>query len=137
MSEQKKPQTDFKVSDLEVAKLILERDCSQFRTEKLDELLNKIGENQGFMDAKEGQQSAGRERQWSWNPDRIKWTEDEGTKGKYQRYPAAGEKVEQTDDYKAMIEDLKQHKNRLTRDQYFYWIFDTDLSTVGRKKKQA
>jgi hypothetical protein len=37
-----------KLSDFEVALLILERDISQYRVERCDELLNQVGEAKGF-----------------------------------------------------------------------------------------
>ena len=69
-----------------------------------------------------------------WNPSRIKWVETEGFKGKYERYPAEGVKVEGNRDYWNMLKDLKAHGGKLTRNSYFYWIFK-DGSTVGRKKR--
>lgn len=73
-------------------------------------------------------------KSWSWNPDSIKWTKAEGLRGEYERYPAKGEKVEMTRDYKNLLEDLKAHNGKLTRDDYFYWLFSSDSSTIGRKK---
>jgi len=67
----------------------------------------------------------------SWDPSKIKWTNADGSKGPY-------EKAEQQngEDFKAMLEDLKQHSGKLTRDNMFYWIFHrSDQTTVGRKKR--
>jgi len=33
-----------------------------------------------------------------------------------------------------MLKDLKEHGGRLTREGYFYWVFQ-DQATVGRKKR--
>lgn len=68
------------------------------------------------------------------DPGKIAWKEAEGAKGKYDRYPAEGEKAESTDDYKNILADLKKHDGRMTRDGYFYWLF-TDSATIGRKRK--
>jgi hypothetical protein len=70
----------------------------------------------------------------AWNPDTIKWQQTEGFKGVYERYPAEGQKAEATADYKMMLEDLKAHDGRLTKDSFFYWMF-SDKATVGRKMK--
>jgi hypothetical protein len=69
-----------------------------------------------------------------WNPEKIPWTQTKGTRGDYERYPAEGQKIEAIPDYKALLQDLKEHKNFLFRDGYNYWLF-VDLATVGRKKK--
>lgn len=71
---------------------------------------------------------------WSWSPEKIKWVETEGFRGKYERYPGIEEKAESTSDYKALLEDLKRHNGKLTREGWFYWLFE-DASTVGRKKR--
>jgi len=71
----------------------------------------------------------------NWNPHKIKWVEDSGFKGPYERYPPNQQKAEATDDYKNMLSDLKTHDGKLTRDGMFYWVFE-DATTVGRKKKQ-
>jgi len=70
----------------------------------------------------------------TWNPEKIKWEQAVGSNGPYQRYPAEGQKVEATEDYRNMVRDLKAHNGRLTRDGYFYWLF-RDKATVGRKKR--
>lgn len=52
MSEEKKPQVDFsKLTDLEISLLVIERDVSQYRVERIDEILNKIGEARGIAEA--------------------------------------------------------------------------------------
>jgi hypothetical protein len=40
-----------KLTDFEISLLILERDVSQYRVERYDELLNRIGEAKGFVEA--------------------------------------------------------------------------------------
>jgi len=64
----------------------------------------------------------------SWDSGKVKWTEEEGFKGKYDK----SEDVNHPE-FKMMLKDLQQHKGRLTREGYFYWIFQNG-STVGRKK---
>lgn len=68
------------------------------------------------------------QRQWTWDPTRIKWTSDEGFKGPYEKtedYTSA--------DYKALLADLQAHKGKLTRDGVFYWTFENG-ATIGRKQ---
>jgi len=38
-----------------------------------------------------------------------------------------------TEHFKEMLKDLKKHDEKLTRKDFFYWIFN-DSATVGRKK---
>lgn len=72
----------------------------------------------------------------NWDPSKIKWVQAEGSKGPYQRYPDQDQKAEATDHYKNMLADLKNHDGRMTRDRYFYWVFQ-DGATVGRKLRKA
>ena len=71
----------------------------------------------------------------AFDPEKIKWVQAEGFSGPYQRYPAKGEKVELTQDYKALLKWLKEHDGKATYDGYFYWLFN-DGATIGRKKRQ-
>jgi hypothetical protein len=66
----------------------------------------------------------------SWDPGKVKWTEEEGFKGKYEK----SEDVNNPD-FKAMLKDLQEHKGRMSHQGYFYWVF-TNGATVGRKKKE-
>lgn len=121
MSERKSqvPQVDVsRLSDLEIAMLIIERDVAQFKAERIDELLNKVGEVRGYVQAEK----------WMWDPNKITWVETEGTKGLYDKASPQA-----TNDFKAMLTNLKEHNGKLTRDGFFYWVF-TDQATVGRKK---
>ncbi|MCW4008339.1 MAG: hypothetical protein NWF09_06625 [Candidatus Bathyarchaeota archaeon] len=68
------------------------------------------------------------QRQWTWDPTRIRWERDEGFKGPYEKtedYTSA--------DYKALLADLQAHKGKLTRDGIFYWTFENG-ATIGRKQ---
>ena len=107
MSEEKKP------SDLEFAKMLSEvRNGLQACVESIDAYLNLLSK------ATLGE----------WNPDNVKWIEQEGTKGIYEKAH-----FQDTTDFKAMLEDLKKHNGKVTRAGVFYWLF-TDEQTVGRKK---
>ena len=70
-----------------------------------------------------------------WEPSEIKWVEAEGMRGPYQKYPGTNQKEESTSDYQNLIQDLVNHKEKLTKDGYFYWLF-SDGATVGRKKQK-
>jgi len=66
-----------------------------------------------------------------WDPGKIKWTEEEGTKGPYEK----SEDVNSLD-FKGLVKDLNAHKGALNKDGYFYWLFENG-ATVGRKKRKA
>jgi len=72
----------------------------------------------------------------TWDPNKINWSQETGQKGSYERYPAKDKKAESTDDYKNMLQDLKNHKGAFNRNGFFYWVF-TDQATVGRRQKQG
>jgi len=91
----------------------------------IDEYLNFLGQKM--------------EEKRPWDASRIRWVQDHGSSGPYERYPAQGTKAESTDDYRNMVEDLKAHSGKLSRAGMFYWLFQ-DSATVGRKaqgKKEA
>lgn len=71
----------------------------------------------------------------SWDPGKIRWNQAEGARGKYERYPMPDQKAEATEDYKAMLADLKAHDGRMIRAGYFYWLF-RDSVTIGRKQRR-
>jgi len=64
-----------------------------------------------------------------WDPSKIRWEKSEGPKGEYER----SEDVNNPE-FKAMLKDLAQHNGKLTKDEFFYWVFQNG-STVGRKKR--
>jgi hypothetical protein len=68
---------------------------------------------------------------FSWTPDKIKWEKAQGSKGEFERSLDIN-----NPEFKAMLRDLAEHKGRLMRDGWFYWIFKNG-STVGRKKREA
>jgi len=67
---------------------------------------------------------------WTWNPDKIpwKWADKPGPKGPYEKSEDLN-----NPEFKAMLKDLQEHKGRLQRNAFFYWVFQNG-STVGRKK---
>jgi len=70
------------------------------------------------------------EAQAPWNPSLIVWTEAEGPSGKYERSEDLNNR-----DFKSMIKDLADHNGKLTRGDFFYWLF-VNGTTVGRKKRK-
>lgn len=68
-----------------------------------------------------------RSRLWRWEPSRIKWRKVKGLKGEYER-------AENRDniEFRRLVEDLKAHGGKLTREGLFYWLFQ-DREIVGRK----
>lgn len=66
----------------------------------------------------------------SWNPERIKWMQAEGSSGPYEK----SEDVNSLD-FKEMLKDLAAHSGKFFRDGYFYWTFQNG-ATVGRKKRK-
>ncbi|MEM3536680.1 MAG: hypothetical protein QXF44_02765 [Candidatus Bathyarchaeia archaeon] len=70
-----------------------------------------------------------KETKIGWIPDQIKWEQAEGSSGPYQ----LSEDVKNPE-FKAMLKDLQAHGGRLTREGWFYWVFQNG-TTVGRKKR--
>jgi len=68
----------------------------------------------------------------TWDPSKIKWVQDEGARGPYERADPQGLK---NSDFDLMLKDLKAHNGRLTRDGFFYWVFE-DQARVGRKQRK-
>jgi hypothetical protein len=64
-----------------------------------------------------------------WNPNNISWQEAQGTSGPYER-----SKDTDNPEFQLMLKDLQAHNGKLTRNGYFYWLFQ-DGTTVGRKKR--
>ena len=65
-----------------------------------------------------------------WNPANILWALAEGNRGPYERSQDSA-----NPDFSALLEDLNEHDGRLSKDGYFYWIFQ-DSKTVGRKRRK-
>ena len=65
-----------------------------------------------------------------WNPDKIKWTQAQGSKGPYER----SEDVNNLE-FKAMLKELGSHSGKIQRNGFFYWTFQNG-HTVGRKRRK-
>jgi len=64
-----------------------------------------------------------------WDPNKIIWSEAEGTSGPYEKADPQGLNGS---DFDLMLKDLKSHGGKMMRDDIFYWVFK-DGATVGRK----
>lgn len=73
-------------------------------------------------------EAAASEVEGSWNPEKISWTQQEGTKGPFEKSEDFN-----NPDHKEMVKDLAAHQGKLYRDGVFYWVFQNG-SVVGRKK---
>jgi len=70
------------------------------------------------------------DKEIQWDPNMVVWVKKDGDRGPYElAEPDPNNKV-----YQAMLQDLKAHDGKLTKDGYFYWVF-TDGKAIGRKKK--
>jgi len=68
-----------------------------------------------------------------WNPENIKWEQAQGPSGPYER---AGPKENAGNpDFEALIADLDQHNGKLTKQNWFYWLF-SNRDAVGRKQQR-
>ena len=64
---------------------------------------------------------------------KIVTRQTEGKSGYYLKASAADN--QNNPDFEALIEDLKQHDNKLTKQGYFCWLF-SDNKTVGMKQSK-
>ena len=99
-------------------------------TEKEDTVLMALLD---FLNAVEAGITAAKqiikEAKLGWDPNKIKWFEAEGSSGPYQRSEDFN-----NPEFKLMLKDLQHHGGKLTRNGYFYWVFQNG-TTVGRKKR--
>ena len=94
--------------------LVKLRDAAQLMADAANEYLERL---------------APKDEKHNWDPNKIPWKEAQGTRGLYDR----SEEVDNLQ-FKAMVKDLAAHKGKLSRDGYFYWLFQSG-SVVGRKKR--
>ena len=70
-----------------------------------------------------------KEAKIGWDPNAIKWEDAQGISGPYQRSEDAD-----NPEFKTMLKDLAAHNGKLTKEGWFYWLFQNG-TTVGRKKR--
>jgi hypothetical protein len=91
------------------------------------EFLNAV--EAGIASARQLIKEAKKEAKIGWDPEQIKWEEAQGMAGPYQR----SEDVNNPE-FKAMLKDLQAHDGKLTKEGWFFWVFQNG-TTVGRKKR--
>jgi hypothetical protein len=62
--------------------------------------------------------------------EKIKWTEAEGPKGKFDKSEDAN-----NSEFKKLVKTLAEHDKKMTIGSYFVWLFENG-STIGRKKRK-
>ena len=102
----------------EVENLVLIRDCLTMTLDGINKLLEKT-----------------EPKQTQPNVDIMKLVtrQTEDKSGYYLK--ASAEDNQNNPDFEALIEDLKQHDNKLTKQGYFCWLF-SDNKTVGMKPRK-
>jgi len=110
------------MSEKEIQKIKAELDAV---FEGLSFILSKIEEIEKVYEQ-------GQSEIWIWDCDKVQWVQDEGARGPYERADPQGLNGS---DFDLMLKDLKAHNGRLTRDGFFYWVFQ-DQARVGRKKSK-
>ena len=70
-----------------------------------------------------------KEAKIGWDPSAIKWEDAQGISGPYQRSEDAD-----NPEFKTMLKDLQAHNGKLTKEGWFYWLFQNGTA-VGRKKR--
>jgi hypothetical protein len=99
----------------DVEALVKLRDAFKMASDAIDE----------YVDTFSPKETAG----FTWNPEKIKWVQTEGSSGPYER----SEDVNNPE-FKAMLKDLAEHQGKFQCEGYFYWAFQK-ASVVGRKKR--
>lgn len=92
-------------------------------------------EGELLEDTKKAIENEKRGEEHAWDPNKSSWQQAEGARGPYERFPAPGQRAEATLDYQNMLKDIRDHGDRMTRGDFFYWVF-TDGATVGRKQRR-
>ncbi len=65
----------------------------------------------------------------TYDPNSIRWEQAQGQAGPYERSEDTN-----NPNFKQLTKDLTAHQGKLSRNGYFYWLFNNS-STVGRKKR--
>lgn len=110
----------------EERKLILEKrlKAQEAKMEALSAGLNAI-----LIDFDKIDEAKKAQKERPWDSGKVKWGKVQGAKGPYEKADPQA-----TPDFRKMLADIKQHGGKLSRDEWFYWVF-TDQATVGRKKR--
>jgi hypothetical protein len=140
MSEKKSPIDLSKVSDFDVQRLIIDRDCSQYRTERIDALLNEIGAQKGCNEAaKEGAKIGAAKEEISEEPlNALSYENGESDRGPYQ---AARLPQNNNASFQRCLNILKRNISEKAHTfsekswDHSYWLGDNGTAIFSRKKK--
>ena len=120
-----KTQFDFsKLTDGEVATLVVERDVSQYRVERIEQLLNDIGQAKGFSDAEKEELDF----------DKLIWEEKRSEKGAY--WQTSDKANNNSDLWQRLKIKLHQNNGFWQNQGYKYW-FDMGRDDTADRRKIA
>ena len=71
---------------------------------------------QEWLEAQAPKEKESRKEASSWDHSKIKWTQEQGTKGPYEK----SEDFKRLD-HKALIRELAAHKGKMSHEGLFYW----------------
>jgi len=132
------PQIDVsKITDFEISLLLLERDVSQYRVERFDDLLNKIGEAKGFAEAENKPASFVPEQTFL----TLKWEPAKGER--LGEFEVANKNSNLPDKWSHAYKILRQN-NAVINSRYHapnyehsYWLYGEDRIYRQKRKQQT
>jgi hypothetical protein len=121
-----------KISDFEISVLVIERDVAQYRVERLDELLNKIGEKKGYINSAKKESSSQPDHPEVY--ERLNWENRDNEHGPFQMLRK--DNCNDTQLFNHLDAMLKQNKNNVSIGDWHYWAGDPGY-IFRRRKKQS
>lgn len=122
----------LKLSDFEVSMLIIERDACQYKKERIDELLNKVGAAKGLTDAEKEKVTKPAAPEAALDVSKLFWEKKQGEKGEYKQ---TSEKANQNCDvWKQLKAKVKEHKGFWQNGDYKFWFHQQDEGVIDRRK---
>ena len=142
-SGEKKAQVDVgKLTDLEILLLVIERDVSQFKMERIDELLNKVGEAKGFIEAAKKETPSDPKPEISEAP--FKSRKYQAAKGeRLGEYEICFKDDNNADEWQHCFNILKANnatiEGRFSQKSWghYYWCYDKNPDRFYRKTKSS
>jgi len=115
----------LRLSDFEVSLLIIERDACQYKKERIDELLNKIGEAKGFVDAEKAKKEPAAVKEETFSI--LKFEAQQGAKiGEFE----VAYKANNLEDKWTHAHNVLRNSNATIKDRYHaegyefsYWLY--------------
>ncbi len=114
------------MSELELEKMIIERNACDFKSKHYTCLIDRIGASKGYVDDDDDDDDNS-----SWNPENITWEPAQGAKGPYERSDDVDNR-----NFRALMSEIERFQGKLTRDGFFYWTFKNG-TTIGRKQRKS